>query len=104
VTGSSWSEQVKRPFDEAAYRRDLLKLIARCEQTIHDCDLRAQHRPDQPTIDTEWFKTMLPKAQACLAALDAGDREAFTAAVVEVAQANKNLIWPPGPVARQDEP
>ena len=95
---------MKRPFDETAYRRDPLKLIAHCEWTIRDCELRAQHRPDQPTIDAEWFKTMLAKAQVCLAALDAGDWDAFTAAVVEVAQANENPIWRPEPVSRQDEP
>jgi hypothetical protein len=95
---------VKRPFDEAVFRRDLLKLIARCEQTINDLQLRAQHRPDQPTIDAEWFKTMLAKAQVCLAALDADDIAPFTAAVVEVAQANENPIWHPGPVSRKGEP
>ena len=95
---------MKAQFDKTVFRRDLLKLIARCERTINDCELRAQHRPDQPTIDTEWFKTMLAKAQACLAALDAGDSAAFAAAMTAFAEAKEEPPWHPQPVSRQGEP
>lgn len=71
----------------------LQMMIARCGQTIRDCERRATHCPDQPPIDVEWFRAMLSKAEACLKALDAGDDATFRAMIDQIAKANDEPLW-----------
>jgi hypothetical protein len=79
--------------DEQKVRNLLRNMIDGCGQTARDAELRAQHRPDQPLIDVEWFRVMRAKATACLEALDAGDTAMFEALIVEVETAKDSPLW-----------
>ena len=79
--------------DEQKVRNLLRNMIDGCAQTARDVELRAQHRPDQPPIDVEWFRVMRSRAEACLEALDAGDTATFEALIGEIEIAKDKLLW-----------
>jgi hypothetical protein len=60
---------------------------------VRDPERRAKHSPDEPLIDVDWFRVMRSKAEACLAALDAGDTETFDALIDEIEAAKANPLW-----------
>ncbi len=74
--------------------RDLLtRMIAGCGRTVHDAELRSQQSPDEPLVDVEWIRVMHSKAEACLAALDAGDAATFDRLIGEIEAAKDNPLW-----------
>ncbi len=79
--------------DEQKVRDLLRRMIDGCGRTARDANLRAQHRPDQPLIDVEWFRVMRGKAKACLEALDAGDTATFEALIGDIETAKDKLPW-----------
>ena len=79
--------------DEQRVRNLLRNMIDGCGQTARDVELRAQHRPDQPPIDVEWFRVMRAKAKTCLEALDVGDTATFEALIGEIETAKDQLLW-----------
>jgi hypothetical protein len=54
-------------------RTRCFRIICECEQLIRDVEWWNRNRPNDPPMDCEPERVLLPVARQCLAAWDAGD-------------------------------